>query len=53
MDRWELAEALAASPRVRHLLLLTATPHNGYTDSFASLLRMLDVGAVTGLVHTP
>ncbi len=53
MDRWELAEALAASPRVRHLLLLTATPHNGYTDSFASLLRMLDVGAVTGPVHDP
>jgi superfamily II DNA or RNA helicase len=53
MDRWELAEALAASPRVRHLLLLTATPHNGYTDSFASLLQMLDVGAVTGPVHQP
>jgi SNF2 family DNA or RNA helicase len=53
MDRWELAEALAASDRVRHLLLLTATPHSGYTDSFASLLRMLDVGAVTGPVHAP
>lgn len=53
MDRWELAESLAASDRVRHLLLLTATPHNGYTDSFASLLRMLDVGAVTGPVHAP
>ena len=53
MDRWELAEALASSDRVRHLLLLTATPHNGYTDSFASLLRMLDVGAVTGPVHAP
>lgn len=53
MDRWELAEALAASDRVRHLLLLTATPHNGYTDSFASLLRMLDVGAVAGPVHAP
>jgi len=53
MDRWELAEALAASRHVRHLLLLTATPHNGYTDSFASLLRMLDVAAVTGPVHGP
>jgi len=53
MDRWELAEALATSPRVRHLLLLTATPHNGYTDSFASLLRMLDVGAVEGPLHEP
>ena len=53
MDRWELAESLSASDRVRHLLFLTATPHNGYTDSFASLLRMLDVGAVTGPVHDP
>ncbi|MBU0491456.1 MAG: DEAD/DEAH box helicase [Chloroflexi bacterium] len=53
MDRYELAQALAASDRVRHLLLLTATPHNGYTDSFASLLRMLDVGAVEGPVHQP
>jgi superfamily II DNA or RNA helicase len=53
MDRWELAKALAGSDRVRHLLLLTATPHNGYTDSFASLLRMLEVGAVEGPIHAP
>jgi len=53
MDRWELAELLAASERVRHLMLLTATPHNGYTDSFASLLRMLNVGAMTGPIHAP
>lgn len=45
-DRWELAEEIAKSKRIRHLLLLTATPHNGYTDSFASLLELLDVGAV-------
>ncbi|MGC9523274.1 MAG: DEAD/DEAH box helicase, partial [Anaerolineae bacterium] len=53
MDRWELAKALSASDRVRHLMLLTATPHDGYTDSFASLLRMLDVGAVEGPPHAP
>lgn len=53
MDRWELGKALAFSPKVRHLLLLTATPHNGYTDSFASLLRLLDVGAVDGPEHAP
>ena len=41
-----------ASTRCRHLLLLTATPHNGYTDSFHSLFRMLDptlVDAWSGL----
>ncbi len=53
MDRWELAEALATTDRVRHLLLLTATPHNGYSDTFASLLRMLDVNAVSGPPHAP
>ncbi len=53
MDRWELATALANSDRVRHLLLLTATPHNGHTDSFASLLRLLDVGAIQGPIHAP
>jgi hypothetical protein len=53
MERWQLGEALAATERVRHLLLLTATPHNGYTDSFASLLRMLGVGAAEGPAHAP
>jgi superfamily II DNA or RNA helicase len=53
MDRWELGQALASSRQVRHLLLLSATPHNGYTDTFASLLRLLDVGAVAGPAHNP
>jgi superfamily II DNA or RNA helicase len=51
MERWELAQAL--SSRTTHLLLLTATPHNGYTDSYASLLSLLDVGAVVGPPHAP
>jgi SNF2 family DNA or RNA helicase len=51
MARWELARDL--SPKTKHLLLLTATPHNGFTDSFASLLEMLEVGAVTGPSYNP
>ena len=39
MERHLFAKAAAA--RCRHLLLLTATPHNGYSDSYASLLEML------------
>jgi superfamily II DNA or RNA helicase len=46
MKRWEFARAL--SERARHLLLLTATPHPGYTDSYASLLEFLDEGLVNG-----
>jgi len=30
------------SPHFQHKLFLTATPHNGYTKSFASLLELLD-----------
>lgn len=43
MQRWELMKQLSA--KTKHLLLLTATPHNGYTDSFASLLDVLEIGA--------
>jgi ERCC4-related helicase len=52
-DRWDLGQALAFSSKIKHLLLLTATPHNGYTDSFASLIRLLDVEAVEGPDHAP
>lgn len=51
MQRWSVATDFA--DHAKHLLLLTATPHNGYSDSFASLLRMLDVGAVSGPPHEP
>ena len=53
MDRWDLAQALSNSSKIEHLLLLTATPHNGYTDSFASLIRLLKVNAVSGELHDP
>ncbi len=45
-QRWEFLEAVASSGRVRHLLLLSATPHPGYTDSFASLLSVLNPACV-------
>jgi len=51
MERWELLRDL--STQTKHILLLTATPHNGFTDTFASLLNMLDVGAVSGPAHSP
>ena len=39
---YSFAKALADSDKFPHLLLLTATPHNGYKDSFASLLQMIN-----------
>src|SRR5690606_6489717 len=41
--------ARAAAKKVKHLLMLTATPHNGFSDSYASLLDLLDVD---GVLHT-
>ncbi len=45
MERWEAVDQIAASAS-GHLLLLSATPHNGYTDSYCSLLDMLGHGLV-------
>jgi len=39
-DRSRLARLLAG--RTRELLLLSATPHNGYAESFASLLQLIE-----------
>jgi len=46
MQRWLAAKEMAK--HTNNLLLLTATPHNGYRDSFASLLQMLDPDLVSG-----
>jgi superfamily II DNA or RNA helicase len=51
MDRYDFVREL--SSRTKHLLFLTATPHNGYTDSYASLLRMLDGHLVSGSISEP
>lgn len=51
MERWALAEAV--TQKAHHVLFLTATPHNGYTDSFASLLKMLNPNIVEGSSHDP
>ena len=40
--RYRLIEDLSKSPRVNHLLLLTATPHQGKEDQFKLFLRLLD-----------
>lgn len=46
MERFSFVREAAS--RCSHLLLLTATPHNGYTDSYYSLFRMLDPTLVDG-----
>lgn len=51
MERYDFVRELSA--RAKHLLFLTATPHNGYTDSYASLLRMLDGSIVSGSISEP
>jgi len=53
MERYNFVSELTKSKQVKHLLLLTATPHNGYTDTYASLMDMLDCGIVTGPVNEP
>jgi len=50
-QRWEFARDITDA--TTHTLLLTATPHNGYTDSYASLLRMVNSEIVSGDEHNP
>lgn len=51
MQRWDFAQEVTDA--AQDALLLTATPHNGYTDSYASLLRMVNPEIVSGEAHNP
>jgi len=48
MKRYQLGKKIAKA--TEHLLLLTATPHNGYRDTFASLLNLLNPEIVRGKI---
>jgi SNF2 family DNA or RNA helicase len=50
-QRWEFAQEITDT--ATHTLLLTATPHNGYTDSYASLLRMVNPDIISGDANNP
>jgi len=51
MERYNFVKDLAK--HTKHLLFLTATPHNGYRDSYASLLDMLGCNIVSGTIDDP
>ncbi|MCX6251730.1 MAG: helicase-related protein [Bacteroidetes bacterium] len=44
MKRYELIKEVTSM--INNVLFLTATPHNGYTDSFASILEMLNPAVI-------
>ncbi|WP_340100504.1 helicase-related protein [Salinibaculum salinum] len=50
-QRWEFAQDI--TDNADHALLLTATPHNGYKDCYASLLRMVNEQMVSGSQANP
>ncbi len=50
-QRWEFGQQITDT--ATHSLLLTATPHNGYTDSYASLLEMVNPEIVSGDANDP
>ena len=42
IDSLRTAAIRALAPHFEHKLFLTATPHNGYAESFSALLELLD-----------
>lgn len=46
MDRHIFAKAV--SKKAKNIILMSATPHNGYSDSYASLIEMIDKSALSG-----
>ncbi|MCL8207106.1 MAG: DUF3883 domain-containing protein [Actinomycetia bacterium] len=49
--RRRVAEILLAPERAAHVLLLTATPHNGKDEEFYALLGLLDADRFTGRIR--
>ena len=47
-ERWEFLEAAGKSDKIKHMIQLSATPHPGFSDCFASLLEALNPACVTG-----
>lgn len=47
--RYRLGQLLSA--RTRHLLLMTATPHNGHEDDFQEFMKLLDRDLFEGGTH--
>jgi phage-related protein len=53
MEIYDFVRELTRSKQVKHLLMLTATPHNGYIDTYASLMDMFDCGIVAEPQNEP
>ena len=47
-ERFKLGQMLGAPTRTRHLLLMTATPHNGKEEDFQLFLSLLDADRFYG-----
>lgn len=53
VDSQRTAAIRLLAPHFEHKLFLSATPHNGYTDSFTALLALLDNQRFARGIHPP